>query len=88
MNNIELDNDPRPIMPGDRVIVFDHRLFDNDKTTPLSVTMRPATVLRRYGKKCHYPISEETYFYPDLIDVDFDHRGESNGHFTKRVRVL
>lgn len=86
--NYEMEIDPRPLMPGDRVIVFDHTIFKDDKTTPLSMTLKPATIIRRYGQKCYYPVSEVTYIYPDLIDVDFDHRGESKGHFTTRARTI
>ena len=72
------------IWPDDRVMVFDNLLFKNDRTTPLSVTMQPATVLRRYGYES--PMFGK---YPDLIDVRFDHDGrESKGHFTERIRKL
>lgn len=82
-----MDPDPRPIMPGDRVMVFDRRLFKNDRATPLSVTVKPATVVRRYGKRS--PFNQE-WVYPDLVDVLFDHRPgeESCGHFTNGVEVL
>jgi len=76
------------IMPGDRVLVFDPQLFRDDVTTPLSYTMRPAVVLRRYGRRAeHYPISDMTLGpYPDLVDVIFLHRGLSRSHFTDSVR--
>lgn len=83
-----MDNDPRGLMPGDRVLVFDYRIFKDDKTTPSSVTWKPATIIRRYGTRNYYPVSDVTYTYPDLIDVDFDHRGESRGHFTRFARDL
>lgn len=77
------------IYPGDRVMVFDNTLFVNDVLTPLSVTMKPATVVRRYGQKVLYSICEDKpWVYPDLIDVEFDHRGFSRGHFTNRVKPL
>ena len=69
-------------MPGDRVLVFDSRLFVDDRKTPPSVTMKPATVLRRYGYR-----SEQFGVYDDLVDVDFDHRGESRAHFTSYARA-
>lgn len=72
------------IMPGTRVMVFDARLFKDDVSTPLTHTMRPATVLSRYGKIC----SVLGYRYPDLVDVDFDHRGRSNEHFTDMVKII
>ncbi len=86
--NHESEIDPRPLMPGDRVIVFDSSLYIDDKRTPLSVTRKPATIVRRYGRKCYYPVSDVTYIYPDLIDVEFDHRGESRGHFTTGAEII
>jgi hypothetical protein len=56
---------------GDRVQVFDAVLFKNDRDTPLSQTVRPATVL-----VCRYD-----QYGRELIDVRFDHRGISHGHF-------
>lgn len=82
---------PQEIMPGDRVVVFDHRLFKDDFTTPLTITMRPATVVCRYGQKVFYPSSmDKPWTYPDLCDVLFDHRPEevSKAHFTYGVRPL
>lgn len=70
-------------MPGDRVLAFDSTLYGDDVSTPASVTIRPATVLARYGTK-----SERFGRYPDLVDLLFDHRPErpSAGHFTERLR--
>ena len=72
-------------MPGDRVLAFDHRLYRDDVSTPLSVTVRPATVVARYGKE-----SERFGRYPDLVDLSFDHRPgrPSRAHFTDGVRRL
>lgn len=81
----------KEIMPGDRVSVFDPRLFVDDKKTPLSVTVRPATVVCRYGKKVFYSASmTRPWIYPDLVDVEFDHRPGtvSKGHFTDGVILL
>ena len=81
----------REIMPGDRVSVFDPRLFVDDWSTPLSVTFRPATVVCRYGKKVFYQASmEKPWVYPDLVDVEFDHRPGviSKGHFTDGIKAL
>jgi len=66
------------IMPGDRVMMFDNTLWIDDKKTPLSHTVRPATIIRRYGKR-----DPKFGIYPDLIDVRFDHRPDkiSKGHF-------
>lgn len=71
--------------PGTRVMVFDHRLFEDDVSTPLSHTIRPATVKRWYGK-----ISDRYGTYPNLIDVKFDHRPDdvSRGHFADHVEVV
>lgn len=81
------------IKKGTRVLAFDHLLFKDDKTTPLSVTMKPGTVICRYGY-----ISCLGHKYPDLVDIRFDHirfphlKGEaryiSKGHFTKGVKIL
>jgi hypothetical protein len=80
----------KEIMPGDRISVFDPRLFIDDKRTPLSTTMKPATVVCRYGKKVFWPHMDKPWIYPDLVDVEFDHRpGEvSKGHFTSGVKIL
>ena len=91
-----MQNDPRNIMPGDRVIVFDSSLFKDDVSTPLSHTMRPATVVCRYGYHpfwhlLHFDYPHESYVelypggyevwkYPDLVDVRFDHRPEQISH--------
>jgi hypothetical protein len=80
------------IMPNSRVMVFDRTLYKDDKSTPLSVTVKPATVLCRYGRlKSVYPISQTVLGpYPDLVDVKFDHRPEqiSHGHFTDYVKEI
>ena len=70
--------------PGDRVIVFDHRLYINDKKTPLSKTMQPATVIMWYGKRSIFGWVDGS-----LIDVTFDRDGRrSNGHFTNFVKHI
>jgi len=70
------------ILPGTKVKVFDHTLFKDDISTPLSFTMRDAIVLRRYG--C---ISTFGGKYSDLVDVKFLHNNrESKGHFTDFIR--
>jgi hypothetical protein len=72
------------IMPGARVKVFDNRIYIDDKTTPLSFTMRDATVVCRYGERVR------DWIYEDLVDVVFDHRPNevSKGHFTWGIEVL
>ena len=66
---------------GSRIKVFDYRLFENDKETPLSITMQSATVLRCYRRKGD---GEE------VVDVEFDYRpGEiSEGHFVWAVELI
>ena len=73
--------------PGTRVLVFDDRLFKDDVTTPLSHTMRPATVVRWYGKPS---VACPGAVDGNLIDVEFDHRpGQiSYAHFADHVRIL
>lgn len=78
------------IMPGTRVEIFDHLLFKNDKSTPLSFTRRPSTVVCRYGKRSHPCLGTPTWVYPDLIDVVFDHSPDriSCGHFIEGAKIL
>ena len=66
---------------GDRVKVFDPRLFVNDIKTPKSLTMQPATVLRLYRTNDGWR---------DLVmDVRFDRDGyESKCHFAWGVEHL
>ncbi len=74
------------IQSGSRVFVFDNTLYVNDKKTPLSVTMKAATVVRRYG---YCSIHGPKWRYPDVIDVEFDHRpGISKAHFTDRAKEI
>jgi len=66
------------IQPGLRVTVFDPRLYVNDKKTPLSVTMQPARVERRYRRDGR-----------DVIDVTFERDGYlSRAHFVDGVQPL
>lgn len=78
------------LAPGTRVIVFDYLIYKDDVTTPLSMTLKPATVV------CHYGALKEYYSrdlslgpYSSLIDVRFDHRPEkiSKGHFTYGISL-
>ena len=73
------------VQHGDRVLVYDYRDFINDWATPCDMLMRPATVVCRYGKVVDY--GSGPCYYPDLVDVVFDHRPGvvSCGHFTDRV---
>ena len=96
-----MENDPRDLMPGDRIFVFDNFLYKDDIQTPLSFTMRSATIVRRYGthrawrglrslaRQNLYPGFYDTWKYPDMVDVIFDHRpGISRGHFTSGVKSM
>ena len=71
--------------PGTRVTVFDPRLYKGDVETPLSHTMRLATVKKWYGYR-----SERYGTYSSLIDVEFDYRpGKiSEGHFTDSMMKI
>jgi hypothetical protein len=77
------------IKPNMRVKVFDPCLYKDDKTTPLSVTVCPATVTRCYKKRVKaFNIKEP--LYDDLIDVLFDHKPDRilHGHFRAGVKVI
>lgn len=79
------------IMPGDKVLVFDNRLYKDDRATPLSTTMKLATVIRRYGYRFREVLCGELvdWKYPDCLDVVFDHDGRtSHGHFTDSVIAI
>jgi hypothetical protein len=83
----------KEIMPGDRILVFEHLLFKDDIKTPLSMTMKPATVVCRYGYILHnvvLDIPPGGWKYPDVVDIIFDHRPDkvSRGHFTDAVESL
>ena len=81
---MELTKTQQKILPKTRVKCFDHLLFRNDKDTPLSVTVKPGIVVRRYGD-----IDRQHGPYPDLCDIQFDHRSNvSKGHFTYCVEPI
>ena len=84
-------NCEQAIYPDSRVKVYFSSGFVNDKLTPVNSLMKPATVVRRYGKKSILPIHETKKFeYPDLLDVIFDHEPNrvSCGHFTYLVELM
>lgn len=72
-------------------MVFDPSLYEDDIKTPLSVTVRPATVVKWYGQLQKSYCDGELVLgpYDSLIDVVFDHRPErvSHGHFTTFVEA-
>lgn len=73
------------LYPGTRVKLFDPLLYHDDIKTPLSATVKKATVVKWYGKSVP-PISGEdgsNWEYENLVDVRFDHRPDSisHGHF-------
>lgn len=87
-------NDPRNLMPGDRVLVWDALNHG---------PVGPATIVARYGyhpfwtmswgfglRDEIYPGGYEVWKYPDLVDVRFDRRPDviSHGHFTSGVEEL
>lgn len=72
------------VMAGCRVLVFDSRRFVNDVATPLSVTLRPATVIRRYKRRSFGGRGMD-----DLVDVRYDGEDRiSRGHFVSWLRLL
>ena len=84
------------IVEGSRVKVFDPSLFLDDIKTPLSITMKLATVVCRYGYRSEHvrymsgPNEGVGCTYPDCVDVIFDHRPDkvSKGHFTESIAVI
>lgn len=64
--------------PETRVLVFDALIFKNDIDTPLSMTIKSATVIKWYGYR--HP---KHGIYPNMVDIIFDHRPDrvSHGHF-------
>ena len=79
----------REILPGYRCLVFDSRRYINDKETPIEVTFRPATVVRRYGSLMKEIGGHKFGPYPDLVDVIFDGEEKiSRGHFTQFIKEL
>ena len=88
--SIHKDIDLDQIWPGTRVMFFDPLLFENDIKTPLSMTVKPATVVSRYGKLKEI-IGDSVYGpYDDCIDLKFDHRPDliSEGHFINYVHAI
>lgn len=76
------------IPPGTRVMAFDWRLYKNDRDTPLSTTVRPATVICHYGRMATSYGNELVLGpYPNCIDVEFDHNPGvvSVGHFVAEI---
>lgn len=69
------------IKEGSRVKVFDHRLYSDDITTPLSVTMKEATVVEVYQEKKNLKFSQM------VADVIFDYRPNeiSQAHFVHQI---
>jgi hypothetical protein len=82
--------------PGTKVLVFDRRLYVDDIVTPLSLTMKEATVLRWYGTRPSRSSASSTYPgklpgppYDSLIDVVFAYDSwESRGHFTYYTKII
>lgn len=83
---MKLTLEQNKIMPNNKVLVFDSTLFINDKDTPLSMTMKSAKIICRYGNRSTY---NPNWIYPDLVDVIFDHdKRLSKGHFTHGVELI
>jgi len=63
---------------GTRVFISDHRLYKDDISTPLAVTMQPAVIVKSYRKGGS-----------DLVDVKFDRDGMiSKFHFANGIKHL
>lgn len=79
-------------LEGRRARVWDYRLYKDDKKTPTKVCFRKATIVQHYGKKIKVPEScgVDFWYYPDLVDVIFDHRPGivSRGHFTSGIKLI
>lgn len=89
MKNVDNQN----ILPLARVMAFDPSLFRDDVSTPLSATVKPATVVCRYGYRSKWMddmYGKDVGLYPDLVDLSFDHRPSriSHGHFTSGVTFI
>lgn len=79
------------ILPGTRVWCFDSLLYKDDKKTPLTVTMKPATVVMHYGQLAERYSEDLTLGpYDSMVVVVFDHRPEreSKGHFTWGIELI
>lgn len=76
------------IQKGSRVKLFDHRLYEDDRSTPLNVTMKKAMVVEVYrerkGRKYHFKYSKA------VADVRFDYRPDeiSRGHFVDQMELI
>ena len=72
------------IKVGSRVKVFDHRLYRDDISTPLSETMKEATIVKIYQE------AGKLKFSRPVADVIFDYRPDeiSQGHFVHQIEVL
>ena len=61
---------------GTKVLIKDHRLYKDDISTPLAVTMQSAVIVKSYRKGGS-----------DLLDVKFDRDGMvSKGHFADSIK--
>ena len=58
---------------GDKVMVFNHRIYIDDKITPKEMTFKSANVLKIY---------KTDKYDEDVVDVRFDYDGRiSRAHF-------
>lgn len=75
------------LSPGTRVKVFDHLLFKDDVSTPLSVTVKPATIVK--GPYKYTSCLDEREHKEEVVDVLFDHRPDriSRAHFVSYVEM-
>ena len=69
---------------GDRVKVFDVQSYIDDKITPLSQTMKLATVIRG-----DYIYLSKLFEYKDeVVDVKFDDGRISKAHFIWAIELV
>lgn len=81
-----MKNEDEDFFNGTRIKAFDSILYIDDFKTPLSKTMKSATVIKWYGKRNDNPV----WNYQNLVDIRFDHRTEriSHGHFVDCVEKI
>lgn len=66
---------------NDRVLCFDNTAFIDDETTPLAVTMKPATIIAA-NPKTHFGRMIWVY------DIRFNDGRVSKGHFKTSLEAM
>ncbi len=80
-----IKNENETFYPGTRVMAFDYQIYIDDVRTPISMTVKPATVMCWFGER-----SCMGWTNGDLVDLQFDHRPEkiSRSHFADGVEKI